>query len=319
MTRYSQAKSVPDEETPSLVDDLELPADPKIGDEYWVDSFQSLVIWTGTNWQRTYTPPVIAQPGQAEFSGTSTWIVPDGITNCSILCVGSGGRGGRNSGNTRWYGGGGGALAYVNNVSLTPGETLTINFESETNRNPSASVLRDTTVLCKAQGAGRLSPAYGSPGSSGSSIGDVKYSGAAGGFITPPAGPYGAGGYSGPDLCPGGAAAGYSGNGDTTGQPQSGISGYYVNNTQFHGGGGIGIKGTSVGSTSISDASGAYGGTNGSQLNGGSYGGGAALRLRENPSTTAFPDGTTSGTPGGARVRIIYGDDRSYPANAEDV
>ncbi len=63
---------------------------------------------------------------QEEFTtpGTYSFVVPSGVTSISIVTVGGGGvrfRPGYLQGV-----GGGGALSYVNNVTVTPGETLTV-------------------------------------------------------------------------------------------------------------------------------------------------------------------------------------------------
>ena len=55
-------------------------------------------------------------------SGEISWAVPGGVTEIHILCIGAGGEGGFDV-----YGGGGGgsgSLGYINNVPVTPGETL---------------------------------------------------------------------------------------------------------------------------------------------------------------------------------------------------
>jgi 6-phosphogluconolactonase (cycloisomerase 2 family) len=76
--------------------------------------------------------------GSAEFRGyvfrngsnnqTSafTWVVPDNVTSISIVTVGAGADGKNGGTFTSCKGGGGGALSYRNNVSVTPGESLVI-------------------------------------------------------------------------------------------------------------------------------------------------------------------------------------------------
>ena len=55
------------------------------------------------------------------------WFVPTGVTSVSVVCVGAGGGGGRASGgNVGPQGGAGGGLSYENNISVTPGERMTI-------------------------------------------------------------------------------------------------------------------------------------------------------------------------------------------------
>ena len=68
--------------------------------------------------------------GQQVFTGsglnasTTSWTVPAGVTRISIITVGGGGSGG--AGYWNGAGGGGGGLCYANNVSVTPGEVLTV-------------------------------------------------------------------------------------------------------------------------------------------------------------------------------------------------
>ena len=69
-------------------------------------------------------------PGEALYYPTSsgtdqtaTWVVPDGVESVSVVVVGPGGSG--NDGLARGSGGGG-ALAYGNNISVTPGESISI-------------------------------------------------------------------------------------------------------------------------------------------------------------------------------------------------
>ena len=59
-------------------------------------------------------------------SGTYTFTVPAGVTSVCMLCIGGGGQGGRSGSNTGARGGGGGGLLWRNNVSVTPGESLTV-------------------------------------------------------------------------------------------------------------------------------------------------------------------------------------------------
>ena len=69
---------------------------------------------------RSSTPP-----GNQEYtsSGSYTFTVPSGIENICVVCVGAGGKSGiGNSGQA----GGGGALAWKNNITVTPGSTGTV-------------------------------------------------------------------------------------------------------------------------------------------------------------------------------------------------
>jgi hypothetical protein len=65
--------------------------------------------------------------GQVEFRtvGTGqTWNVPSGVTSINILAIGGGGGG--NNNNESGAGGGGGGLMWRNNLSVIPGQTITI-------------------------------------------------------------------------------------------------------------------------------------------------------------------------------------------------
>lgn len=63
-------------------------------------------------------------PSGNNLVSTFFWTVPAGVTSVSIVCVGAGGSGIGGGIYTVCSGGGGGALSYKNNVSVTPGETL---------------------------------------------------------------------------------------------------------------------------------------------------------------------------------------------------
>lgn len=80
----------------------------------------------------------IAPPGQIVYEGSTTpgdnvsttysFVVPAGVTSISVVCVGAGGGGGYNltQNNSFNCGGSGGGLAWANNISVTPGETLEV-------------------------------------------------------------------------------------------------------------------------------------------------------------------------------------------------
>jgi len=134
--------------------------------------------------------------GQQEFTttGAHTFVVPPGVTSISVVCVGAGGRPigmpntyvpGATSGIT---GGGGGALAYRNNIPVTPGQVLDLHVgECDDDATRSRSWFSDGINITAANGAYRDIP--GAP----SGTYDGGGSGGAGGF----SGGGGAGGYSG--------------------------------------------------------------------------------------------------------------------------
>ena len=240
-------------------------------------------------------------------TGTQTWnfIVPDDISSISAVAVGAGG-GGSGANPDQLRGGGGGALAYSNNIAVTPGETLT----AEVVDGDMFLKRENGTVILKAEGGGRGSSNSG--GQASNSVGTTKYSGA-------PGENYQLVFYANSRVnAAGGGAAGYNRNGNESGSGQTGYTGV-VSNTTFTrtAGGGIGLKGTSVGSPGSGDGRGSYGGQDGNgwnTLRGGSYGGGGGTGTESNAST-----GQGSNGPGGsAGLRIIWGSGRSYPSNADD-
>jgi hypothetical protein len=163
---------------------------------------------------------VIEPTGQQAYTtpGTYTWVAPTGVTSVSVVCVGAGGAG--NPGyydgiNSYFAGGGGGALAYVNNFTVIPGQGYTVVVPS---LNSGANV-RDAsfnTTTCAA-GGGLDSPiGTASGGGGGSVIYGTGYPGGAGG--SPGYGNYWGGG--------GGGAGGYSGaGGNGFGQNSDSVNG----------------------------------------------------------------------------------------------
>ena len=74
-----------------------------------------------------------ADPGQFVFQGyvnnesgqvTYDWTVPDGVTSICAVVVGAGETGEKSTNGPD--GGNGGDLRYVNNIAVTPGETLNL-------------------------------------------------------------------------------------------------------------------------------------------------------------------------------------------------
>lgn len=265
------------------------------------------------------TTPIVI--GQAEWTSpiTTTWTVPDGVFSISVLAVGGGGAGywGSPPANTFNRGGGGGALAYVNGISVTPGEVLTITSgDRGINLTPGTAgtsggysdVQRaNGTVLCRANGG---TASTGSTAGPGGTV-HTGTGGVGGNGSTTTVSGFGAGG---------GGAGGYSGKGGNGGSsgtfpstPGNGVGG--------GGGGGAGYKITS--GTTGAAAGGRGGGV-------GIYGEGTS-GLGGVPTLSSAPPGNpgsggsgeTYGAGGGGSynsvtgvgaVRIIYpGNLRYYP------
>jgi len=168
-----------------------------------------------------------APPGQTTYAGSYTrtgnmldqyfqFIVPSGVTSISAVCVGPGGT------SRPGYGidtsGPGGALAYGNNIAVTPGETLNIRIRSgDINNGENYSWLYRTSPSSPILYAGQQGTRGGS-GASGGGNGGAP--GPLGDFYSSMGGAGGAAGYSGnggnggdfyPTVAPNGAGGGGGG------------------------------------------------------------------------------------------------------------
>ena len=86
-----------------------------------------------TSQQTAAQPSVPGMNGLAEFTNSTTWTVPEGITRLRVQLIGGGGSGGNNRLNSSCYNfaSGGGAGAYVHCIiTVVPGNILTINVGS---------------------------------------------------------------------------------------------------------------------------------------------------------------------------------------------
>lgn len=292
----------------------------------WIPDGDALVT-TGVLYvySASYVPPTTSQHDFIT-PGTHTWVCPAGVTSICVVAVGSGGTGGY-----QWSsgGGGGGGLGWKNNISVTPGQSYTVQVGASgptlttnaTNADAMGnnSYFDSESVVC-GFGAGR-----GGTGSTGSGNG-----GYGGGYTGDGGGRGGNGGYDGSWNWAGGGAGGYSGKGGDGGQSSGsgqagqggggGAGGWYSSTWGTPGGGGVGLlgEGTSGGTVSQTGQGGrggsggadgspgeplSNGGANG-EITGGNYGGGGG------------GSGTSAGGgPGGqGAVRIIYGSGRAYPS-----
>ena len=252
--------------------------------------------------------------------GTYSFVVPAGVTSISAVCVGAGGSGCQNAGSVPAnFGGagGGGALSYVNNISVTPGETLTVVV--------GAGGAIPGAVDAQPGNAGGLSRIHRSGTdlvvANGGAAGLWSAGGAGG---TPGVGTGGSGGPGGRDDSGGGGggAGGYAGNGGTGASLGGGTaagtsSGGAGGGGSGCGGGGVGLKG--LGSTG-SGGGGGGGGSDGEA--GGNY---------VSPGATQRGGRCGGGSPGATKweawgahitlqpggdggIRIIWGASRSYPS-----
>ena len=232
---------------------------------------------------RQFVMTVAADAGDAEYnsSGTYTWTVPSGVTNVSVVCIGAGGTNGiGNSGQA----GGGGALAYRNTISVTPGTTGTVVVGGSSGRSGNQGQAGGSSSF---QYSGTTTTAGGGGGGYGNGLQNAGTGGGSGGTrsgTSTGGGDGGSGGSDGQNAGGpgGGGAGGYSGNGG------GGASGFGPTVSQNGsagsggGGGGGGKGGTNEGGGGGGGGVGFYGeGTSGSggtgsgQNNNGGGGGGA--------------------------------------------
>ena len=137
--------------------------------------------------------------GEVTLLAGGTWVCPPSVTKVCVVCVGSGGTGIQYP--TTNSGGGGGALAYKNEIPVTPGQTYSFTVGS-----PSAIF-----GVSAGAGAAGKSSSSASPGGTASG-GDANFSGG-----------FGATGFGGTQA--GGSAATYSSNGATGGSEGVGLYG----------------------------------------------------------------------------------------------
>lgn len=290
-------------------------------------------------------------------AGTYSFTVPARVRVIQACAIGAGSKGlpPDDASSDKGCGGGGGAIAYVNNISVVPGETLTVVVGSSytTDANAVHSIIRrGSTVLLKAEGA-----VLNIGGNAANCVGDVAYNGGNGG-----AGGNGSGNNLGYPQYKGGGggggAGGYSGNGGNGGSAETG---FFANNSTAgeNGAGGAGGGGGGAGMYYFSGDGGIYYGINsgggaggtgilvsGSNGNGGSRGptGGGGNAGNGSGGSSGNNGATTGGIYGGGgggpyffahtvnglglgpvnagaagAVRIIWGNNRNYPSSSASV
>lgn len=260
------------------------------------------------------TPIVVT--GQAIYAGNAAggsnltgtiyynfynWTVPEGVSSISVVCVGAGGR---SFGGSRMSGGGG-ALAYANNIAVFPGEVYSIAVGNGLGSNMNqARSSRFLSGVCEAQGGADGMDSSGN-NYAGAVITGTGGRGGPGGRGTTTAGGSGgggAGGYAGGNIDGGGqgAAPGNFSNKSAT----AGTSGAGGGGGANANGGGVGLfgQGTNGAAGSTSGAGGA-----GSGGTGQTYGGGAGCIFSSAAGTIRAG--------GHGAVRIIWpGDTRRFPS-----
>lgn len=249
--------------------------------------------------------------GQQAFTtaGTYSWTCPTGVKSVSVVCVGAGGPA-VNWSSEGIAGGGGGALAYINNYAVTPGSSYTVIVGAAGSGTPSSNSAFGGSLgsaPVEAGGGGQTSPSPYNGGIAGVVVAGTGFAGGNGGQVggaeSVRSGGGGAGGYAGIGgygrtlNTNGDNGVGGSGGGGTASVP----GGTYVGGS----GGGVGILGQGTSGTGGLTANANPSGTAGSGGSGSTYGGGAG------GSSGSYP-------PGGGAVRIIWsgtsGISRAFPS-----
>lgn len=271
--------------------------------------------------QFVYTPATPMATSTAAQTEDFTWTVPENVFSVSVVCVGGGGGGGNNtSGST---GGAGGALSYINDHAVTPGDSITLSvgrggykYTSTASAGPflGGNTYFGNSSLCFASGGNNGTPTIIGNG------GGLGGTGAAGGSYCGGGG--GAGGYSGN----GGNGGGYAGNGGN-GLGGAGGGGGGGGSTDSAGaGGGVGLLGEGAsGGGGLGSTANGYNGFGGSGgLGGGGDRGGLSAGSISYPSNGGYYGGgggsadAIAGENGGGgpgAIRIIWpGKVRQFPS-----
>lgn len=248
------------------------------------------------------TSSSVTPVGQTAYTtpGTYTWVCPSGVY--SVCAVGIGTPGYANN-YSQWYAG---ALAYKNNISVTPGNSYTVLIKSlNTSEIWNFGYFIDSSTLKFGVSIDRIGdgggdgggPAAGGGGGSGSGAGGYSGSGGTGStdFNGTTNGGAGSGG--------GGGGGGYSVLNDTGQNPRGAGGGVGLFGAGSNGAGGTSFNGNSA------DWPMDEGGRGGSS--------GTAGQTTTDATSTGGDYGGSSGNPyysSKGACRIIWGANRSYPS-----
>ena len=196
------------------------------------------------------TSPVVEGQKSYTYPGSYNWTVPAGVTSVSVVCIGGGACGPTSP---LAEGGAGGALAYGNNISVTPGSTIAVvvgaGAQMNSYRNSvtvaGASTFNGASVLSAGGGTGGGigGTSSGSARDGGGDGGNANFGYASGWGYYYGNGGAGAGGYNG-DGGDGGSSSSTTG---SAGSSDAGGGGAASGDSDYTGGagGGSSVYGTS--------------------------------------------------------------------------
>lgn len=238
--------------------------------------------------------------------GSGSWTVPsdwyDGDN--TIECIGGGSAGRYSTSSQSASGGGGGAYSRKNNLTLTPGTSVSYYVGAgATVRNANGEdtwFVSSGTVMAKGSYASSgSSTTPGAGGLASSSVGDVKYNGGSGGAYAIVTNGGGGGGAGGPDgagqagyaandgTYPGKGGQGGNGSGGLGGDLDTiGGAGTEWNSTHGSGGGGGGGSSSTYGAKGGAYGAGGGGSRNYSALNRGGHGEQGVIIITYTPVST---------------------------------
>lgn len=261
-------------------------------------------------------PPVPV--GQALFEGNlstnlvTTWTCPADVFSVCVVCVGAGGARSVTTSATA-----GGALAWKNNIPVTPQQTYAV----QVGKPGSPTFFINTSTVCaeSSTSASTVALFVGDGGGMGGA-GDKSGGGGAGGYSgngTAGGSDSGAAGFTGvSSAATGGAASGGAGGARTGTQTGYEAPGGTGGGTGLQGEGASGAAATGAGQ----HGNGGSGGANGSSTGGGKYGGGGG-QSGVNFDTELGIEWEYNATPPGiGGLRIIWGPNRAFPStNTQDM
>jgi len=249
--------------------------------------------------------------GEEIFTTSGTFTVPDGVHQISVVCVGGGGGGNAaNPGGNFIRGAGGAGLGWKNNISVTPGQSISV-VVGAGGDGGQLNPLVINNGLGFAGGDSYIidtSTVVGRGGKSGTDISGGTFTGDGGGNG-------GNGGNSaGGGVGGGGGAGGYSGKGGNGAEKPLGEEVIPAEDGQggAGGGGGYSSGGTGGAGGGVGIFSEGVSGTGGGFLQDGNPGSGGTDTTFGGAGRAS--QGGTSGADGGnGAVRIIWGKGEVYP------